>query len=204
MADLKAHLKQAAWTELEVAAMVGGSIIATKMIDERKIFKDAFQKNPQWFDMNRHGAPMHIRWFPGITAGAAVLASTYVKNPWLKFALFGVALRGSLEQIRILTFDKEKQIYRLPQIGAGAQSEAQLDAELRQIAEENRVYGPEFTNGPEYTGAREYGNRYMTSVAAREYGNRFMTNVAGAYDPDDDGMSGPFRQQDQTAVAFSY
>lgn len=206
MAELKKHLEKAFWTECEVIAIAGGAIVATKFLDERRFFGPEFAAHPEWFDGNRDGAPAKIKWFGVIKAGGAALASTYIDNPWIKMALFGVALTGTFEVIRQMTWNAETQKYRFRHIGDANSDTAALDAQLKAMADNYRAQG---TSGPSYLDQQQYvnGPDYING-GAEDFGNRYQTAVAGVYDEDhDESMSGPedFGNRYTTAVAaWSY
>lgn len=193
--ELTKHLKSALWTEAEVGAALVGAVGATMMLDAKKIFANDYAINPQWFTGNRMGAPFKIKYFGAIKAGGAVMASTYIQNPWLKLVLMGIALQGTLEQARVLAFDQNTSTSKLPMIGDSGQQ--QLDAELKKLAEGYR----KGTNGPEYVG--DAGNRYESQVAGSEEmgdaGNRYESQVAGVYD-EDHNMGFSFSAQDATSA----
>lgn len=172
MADFTTHLKKAMWTEAEVGVMLAGSIAAVKFLDDKKIFKDQFAKNPAWFTGSREGAPFYIKWSGGLKAVAALTAASYVKNPWIRLALMGVAFHGSLQQLRVLTYDKEKQKDRIDQIGQSQKSQAELDAELKRLASEYR----ENLAAPDYVG-QPLTDRYQSAVAGLT--DRYKSAVAG-------------------------
>jgi|SRR3984957_9686102 len=210
---ITAHLKDAAWSGLEVGAAIIGAVATTKWLDEQKLFKKEFASNPEWFNTNRDGAPFKIKYFPGMVAGGALFAATYAKNPWLKMALFGVAFAGGVKQLRILTWDKKKGDYKIKQIGDTA---IEHDKALKEMAENYRqthvMEGPEYLSGeegmsrPEYVeGQDHYGDRYESAIAAavrkmypqmaENYGNRYESSIAkGIYDEDEwpSDMKGAF------------
>jgi len=212
--SLEKHLKNVAWTGAEIGVTVLGGIVATKVLDDRKIFKDQFAKNPSWFEGPRDGAPIYIKWSGGLKAGAAITAASYIKNPWAKLFLFGIAYQGVLQQARILTWDKEKNSAR---IGASSSETAELDKELRNLAKRHRTMGTDEMSGehsssiadgmegPEYvSGYRELGDRYQSSVAGySDLGDRYKSAVAGAYD-EDDMMGFSFQGSDSTSVGANY
>jgi hypothetical protein len=206
MADFMAHLKNAAWTELEVGAVVVGGVAATKWLSAKKVFKDEFSKNPQWFDGDRPGAPFKIKWWGGIKAGGAIVASTYVTNPWFKLILMGIAVQGTVEQLRVLTYNVKKQSYKIDEIGANA-NQAEIDRQLAEQAEKYRAMMS--VDGPEFMG--DAGDRYETNVAGPDFvgdaGDRYKTMVAMKkngmlFDEDDDDMIGfGFESDDGTRAA---
>lgn len=177
MAEFMTHFKKAAWTEAEVGVIMAGGVLTARFLDDTKIFKDQFAKNPAWFQGSREGAPFYIKWSGGIKALGALTAATYVKNPWIKLLLMGVALHGTLQQVRVITYDKTKGSFRVDQIGYRNQSE--LDTELRRLAEQHRgMNGPVYIQAPEQ--AEPLSQRYDTAVAYA--GNRYESAVAGVYD----------------------
>jgi hypothetical protein len=187
------HLKSAAWTGAEVGAVIAGGIAATKFLDHTKVFKEDFAANPGWFIDGREGAKFMIKHWGAIKAGGALLASTYVTNPWLKLFLMGVAVQGGLEELRMLTWDKNKQVYRFDQLGAG--DVKQLDTELKALADQYRT-----TQGGPDSGVSK--PEYDSSVAKPEYDS----SVARSYEDDFDGgmpVRRPFRldSSDYSAAA---
>jgi hypothetical protein len=196
---LTARLKDTAWGGLEVGALIAGAVVTTKFLDEHKVFKDEFTAHPEWFDGNRDGAPFKIKYFPGMVAGGALFASTYIRNPWVKLALMGVAFAGGVKQLRILTWDKDKSKFRFERIGAEGQ-----DAELKALAEEYRakMNGPEYVSRPEYVeGQNNFGDRYESAIAAyggvkpeTTFADRYESAIAkGLYDEDEDvSIHAPF------------
>lgn len=201
------HLKNIGWTGAEIAVTVGGGIVATKFLDDRKLFKEKFASNPSWFEGSREGAPFMIKWSGGLKAAGSIFAASYVKNPWFKLVLFGIAYQGLVQQARVLTWDKTKNESRV-----GASSEdAKLDAELRALAEKHRTSGAEETSGhesaiasemdgPEYLGAtHDLGDRYQSAVAYAELGDRYQSSVAGVWD-EDKAMGFNFHGSDSTTV----
>jgi hypothetical protein len=185
MADFKEHLKKGFWTECEVIAVVGGAVLANQLFTDERIFAGHFKENPEWFKDDRAGAPPYIKFAPAIKAGIAVTASTYVDNPWLKLGLMGVAFQETLRQGRILTFkDGKSKIHKV-----GDANQTELDAQMKQLAEQTRTATPEFLG--------DAGTMYETNVATPEYlgdaGNQYETNVAGnEFMGDMDEMGGGF------------
>ncbi len=167
--EFKARVKSAMWTEAEAVAVVGGGILATKLLDDRKIFAKEFAMNPLMFEGARNMAPFKIKWSGAIKAVGACFAATYVTNPWLKLALIGVAVQGTLQQARIMTFDQNKMQYRLQMIG---DPQTELDQKLKALAESQR----QRLNGPEYVG--EAATRYESAVAGPQ-ATRYESAVAG-------------------------
>lgn len=175
MATFSQHAKSAIWTEAEVVTVAAGAIISQMMLDERKIFGNEFAKHPEWFAGPRVTAPIKIKFFGGIKAAGATLASTYVTNPWIKLALMGVALQGTIEQLRVMTW-KPDGTNQFPMIG-NARSQ-QLDEELRRLAESHRMNGPQYNmSEPEYIG--DAGDKYRSAVAGLQLSDRYDTQVAG-------------------------
>ena len=168
MGDFTTHLKSSAWTGAEVGAVIVGGIAATELLDHRKIFKEAFAKNPGWFVDGAEGADFMIRHWGGIKFAGAALASTYVSNPWLKLALMGVMVQGGLQELRVLTWDKNKHSHRFQQLGAG--EAAEVDAELKKLAEKYRTQGPD--NESSVAGDNE-------SSVARSYDDDFEGGMKG-------------------------
>jgi hypothetical protein len=202
--DFEKVLKSAAWTEVEVGAVVLGGILGTKFLDDKKIWKEKFESNPEWFDGPREGAPFMIKWSGALKAGGAVVASTYFENPWIKLILIGIAVQGTIQQLRVLTYDKEKGDYRIKKVGAKTATE--IDAELAAQAKKYRemMQGPDYLNGPEYVGAEDLGDRYKSQVAGGDdLGDRYKSQVAGIFDEDDDrGMGfGNFESEDGIRAA---
>lgn len=192
MGDFTTHLKSAAWTGAEVGAVIVGGIAATEILDHRKIFKDVLAKNPGWVVGGREGADFMIRHWGAIKAGGACLAATYVQNPWLKLFLMGIAVQGGLEELRVLTWDKNKQDYRYSMQGVdytgAAGDAAALDAELKKLSEQYRIHGVD------YTGASEdipQADRYNSAVAGNDIpqAERYNSAVAGM---DDEEMGKAF------------
>lgn len=206
--DFTKTLKSIAWTEAEVGTMVAGAVLTSQFLDDTKIFKDQYAKNPQWFNGARDDAPFYIKWSGALKAGGALYATTFVKNPWVKLLLMGVAFAGTTQQVRVLTYNKTKSDYRLNAIGQGNTS--QLDEELRQLADQYRdTRGQNYVNGPKYiNGSVPLSERYNSSVAAKEddLGDRYRSSVAKArirvYDEDDDfSMGWGFTSSDDVMAA---
>lgn len=209
------HMKDAAWGGLEVGAAIGGAVLANKFLfNEEKIFKDKWATNPEWFQGGRMDAPWNVRYYPGLVAGGALLASTYINNPWIKMMLFGVAVAGGFKQLRILTWDKKRGDFKIKEIGDSA---SRADAELKKMAEQYRraneeeVKGPEYglekeeVRGPEYSGYP--GDRYESSIALSSIlGDRYDSSVAGEvkkmiFSDDDDMMGFGFQTKDKSWAA---
>ena len=183
---IEQRLKSVAWTEAEVGVVIAGAVIGGQFMDDRKLFKKKFAEHPEWFEADRHEAPFMIKWSGAIKAGGALFATTYVKNPWVKLFLMGVAFQGTLQQARILTWDKEKNHHRIDRVGAGNMKD--LDAKLRAAAEQYRMKGPEYVNGPDYVSGIPPGERYESSVAFNPdvpLSERYQGSVAGVYDETD-------------------
>lgn len=182
--DLQKQLTQIAWTGGEVGMMVLGAVMSNQWISDQKIFAKQFKTNPSWFEKNRKGAPFYIQWSGGLKAAAALWGASMIDTSkggwgmWLKLFLYGVAFQGIAQQLRILTWNVAKDAERFDKIGA-EKSEKEIDAELRQIAEEyRRTHGLD-----DDMGAPE---QYSTTVAAPEpLSDRYDTSVAGTYDEDD-------------------
>ena len=168
-------LKKIAWTELEVGAIVAGAVWSNQMFDERKFFKKDFEEHPAWFMGDRADAPWYIKWSGALKALGAVAAATfYVTNAWIKLLLYGVAFQGTLQQVRIWTWNKDTNAAMFDSIGQSSGSAKSLDAKLRDIAERYRA-----TNGPQYLGA--VVDQYSTAVsgAGEPLSQRYDTSVSG-------------------------
>jgi len=186
---MKFDLKPLLWTELEVSAIVAGAVAANQLADETKIFKKDFEQHPDWFKADRKDAPWHIKFFPGMKALAAVyVATNMVKNPWIKLLLYGVAFQGTLQQVRIFTWDAEKGEGMVKEIGQ-ASTAAELDRKLREIAEGDRMSGPEedqpnivnqYSTG--VAGPQIYDEAEMLMRPSGPAWDKYPSAVAGFYD----------------------
>lgn len=183
--NVEKMLKDVLWTEAEVGAMVVGAVASTKLLDERKIFKDDFAQHPEWFAGPRTNAPWYIKYAGGGKAIAAVFASHQIKEPWLKLLLYGVAIQGTIQEGRRITWNADANDYRYAGIQGGSKT-ATLDAKLKEMAQNYSATGT-----PRFVGGSQYGDRFKTNVAGKkgtgtpqfvggsQYGNRFKTMVAG-------------------------
>ena len=167
--DFTKQLKNIAKTELEVVALVAGAVASNQFLADEKIFKEKFATNPTWFTGSREGAPFYIKHSGILKAAVAVYGSTFVKNNWLKLLLFGVAFQGTLQEVRVLTFDKTNNTDRFKAIG----NAKELDDKLRALAEKARMSG--------------LGEYQDTSVAAAN---------AGGWKYADTSVADPFSFQD--------
>ena len=197
METVETRLNTVKWSELELAAVIAGAVLVTEFLPDHKIWKKHYVSNPEWFRDGRHGAPFMIRWAGGIKAVSALYLSTYTTNPWVKLILMGIAFQGTLQQVRVLTWDAKKNQQRFNTIGDATQ----LDAQLKNLAEKYRTQGPEYIEG-----FRELGDRYTTQVAGTEIqADRYSTQVAGAEDMiyDEDEVFAT-RPQHHTRGAYSF
>jgi len=196
--SFETRIKSVVWTEAEVATVIAGAVIGGQFVDDRKIWKEKFQQHPEWFEGPRANAPFMIKWSGALKAGAALYACSYVTNPWLKLFLMGIAFQGTLQQARIITWDKHQNVDRIHKIGDS--SAAALDDKLRSMAEQYRAtHGPEYINLPD----PEQSRRYETSVALPDpqQSERYTTAVAGVFDEDDfSPRSFSFKDSDPTAA----
>ena len=193
-------LKDIAWTEAEVIAVGAGMIVSSKFLNDKKLFKKHYDQNPDFFEGSRHGAPFMIKWSGAIKAGGAIFASTHIKNPWAKLFLLGVALQGTVQQAKVLTFDEKTGKSR---IGAG---EGSTDSEaLKKLDDALKGYAMDFReqiNGTQYINGTvdNYTERYTSQVAGTQFINgtvdnyteRYTSQVAGSpevYDEDSIGFN---------------
>jgi len=151
MADFMKYVKSVAWTELELLTIIGGAVASQQWVGDEKICKAQFATNPAWFQGNRDGAPFYIKHSGLGKAIAAVLIAGMIKKKegiagFAKLGLLGVAFQGTLQEVRVLTWDKTKGEARFKQIGT-ADDTAALDAKLRELAMQHRVNGPEYLEG---------------------------------------------------------
>lgn len=97
MAKFKDHAKVAGYTVAEVAVVGGSMLLTKKFLDFETLFKNQIAADPKYKDkfwMKHEG---------GIKLVAGALAASYVKNPWLKMVLIGVAVGGFIQEVRVLT-----------------------------------------------------------------------------------------------------
>jgi|GEM_PF-4398379 hypothetical protein len=165
----KAHAKEAGHTILEVGALTGGMIVSKKFLDFENLFKNQIAKDPKfedsWFMVHEGAVKLVV----------GVAAATFVKNPYAKFALVGLAVAGAIQEIRTVTSMHGSPFFDA--IGA-----AQPDAELVEAA---RAFQTRGMNG--------YVNDAPTAVARISgFTNENPTGVAGMYNTDVEmGVAGP-------------
>lgn len=95
MAKFKDMAKHTGMTLLEVGDVGVGMIASKKFLDFEKIFPNA---DKEGFFIKNQGAVKFI---------GGALGAAYVKNPWVKLFLFGIALEGGITAARKFTTNKE-------------------------------------------------------------------------------------------------
>jgi hypothetical protein len=158
MKKFQDQAKLVGMTVAEVAVLGGGMIVTKKFLDFNVLFKNQIEKDPKfaekWF-IKHQGA---------IKLVAGAIGAYYVKNPWVRMLLIGVALEGFVSEVRVLTTNKDGVSF-FDKIGQG---QSDLDAQLLQAAKEAEISG----------GQLDPASAYPTAVGQQEsVTDRFPTAV---------------------------
>lgn len=94
---LKFEAKKIGMTGAEIGTLAGGMILTKKFLDFNTLFRKQIEADPafaeKWF----------IKGQGWIRFGVGLIAASYVKNPWIKLIMFGVALEGAITGVRQLS-----------------------------------------------------------------------------------------------------
>lgn len=126
------HVKIAGLTIAEVGVVGTSMLLQKKFLDFKTIFAKQIAKDPKFADnfLIKHEGLVKLVAF--------TLAASYIKNPWIKLALIGVAAGGFIQEVRVFTNNKDGVNF-FDQIGQPIQTGAEnneLDEEMMKAAEE--------------------------------------------------------------------
>lgn len=127
MPNFTDRIKTAAYTELEVGALVLGAGAGAKFLSREKILPNS---KPDSFVYKN---------FNLIKAGGAAVAATYITNPWIKLIVMGIALQGTVSFLRERWVDKATGEPMYPAIQAATEDLTTLDNKLKQAAENYHI-----------------------------------------------------------------
>jgi len=161
---LKFEAKKIGITAGEIAVVGTAMIITKKFLDFNTLFKNKIAADPTFAD----------KWFikhqGAIRFGLGLAAASYIKNPWLKLAMLGIAAEGFITEVRVLTTDAAGTSF-FDKIGNNNGMLPPADDELLKLAAQydNQLSGPE---NPVY--------QYGSTVAYTDPTQEYTTTVAGA------------------------
>lgn len=121
-ANFKSIAKRGMMTVAEVGVVGTSMLLTTKFLDFEILFKNQIAKDPTYKDK------WFIRHQGAIKLVAGATAAAYVKNPWLKLLFIGVAANGFIQQVRVLTTQKDGTNF-FNQIG-----NSEMDRKLQEAA----------------------------------------------------------------------
>lgn len=165
---LKFEAKKIGMTAGEIGTLAGGMILTKKFLDFNTLFKKQIEADPAFAD----------KWFikgqGWIRFGVGLIAASYVKNPWVKLLMFGVALEGAITGIRQVSGGFFEPIGR-----TGQKQLPPADDELLRLAQQydNSMQGTDtvFQYGSSVSGNQNPVNEYSSSVSGTNPGTVDLT-----------------------------